>query len=63
METVQNVVKGKKKEIQGSMIEDNDWRKKLKSIHIDELCNKVVTFFFFFLTESEACLCQLSSPY
>jgi len=43
MEAVQNVIKGKKK-VQGSIIEGNDWRQKLKSIHFDELCNKEVAY-------------------
>lgn len=46
METVQNVVKEKEKEIQWSMIEDSDWRKKIKSIHFDESCNKAVMYVF-----------------
>lgn len=46
METAQNVLKGKEKQIPWSMIEDSDWRRKLKSIHFDELCNKAVKYVF-----------------
>ena len=50
MGVVLNVIKGKKK-MQGSIIEGNDWRQKLKSIHFDELCNKEVAYIYIIYRE------------